>query len=672
MHLIRVHCAVKQVLRACSAQSLGQREKKETKSQFTLLLFVNITVSDFAFFPHPKQNTLEKEKSIHAMDYNFQYIDRDKLQLIINKVKDKRSMLSPLMGDLCSKIRPEPEPEPQFNSASSFDDDDNDEYYDNECVQSEQALTSDALVAPQMVTYRKNADSIISIDSMNLTSAPIQNASVSNAKIIIETEKSSAENTIQIEKSKPNQPVSEVNYHEIIHNLQEEIAKDIDYLITKITEKKYLLNQKSAFGTTATQTCKHTKSFCEDYLNRIQGVYSLLSARESKAEKSDLKSFAKCHHSILKGLKAFDRYFNNAFNNSSIGSLGILLIYAEKMTTKFMKCVVTVPDQKYFETTSILSRKLLRVIDIIDDLKKRSSEKNATSRKKDEPKQTKKALDVYGGGKAKVAVKRKVVKKMSVDVTKTKVTKSKQKPGEKKGAKRELVTISEEKSVRIAVAENISANVEQNEWRKRSLLLIEELNEVAIKCNENVSESNEFINKNQLIDSLRYFAKKFSGQPMDSTDGFPSILSSSRTSSQIELQPTPPTEQVIIAEECSKLPVTPASAVISVADSKTKSMTCEEIFRPTKNVQLLYLRSHSDILDQTNHSDDKNRIRMANISLDEMVEHRNKFVGSLKKKSMYRNKHFGRPWKVLSIISDNIMNEIIESILAQLKTKEID
>lgn len=609
------------------------------------------------------------------MNYNFQYIDRDKLQLIINKVKDKRSMLTPLTSDLSSIVRPEPQPETdaQFNSASSFDDDENDEYYENECVQSEQALTSDALVAPQMVTYRKNIDQMISMDSINLTTPPIITAGTSNANIIIETEKPLAANTSQIEKSNAKQLSIEVDHYEIIHSLQEDIAKDIDHLITKITEKKYLLNQKSAFGTTAMQTCKHTKSFCDDYLNRIQEAYSQLSARESKPQKFDLKSFAKCHLSILKGLKAFDRYFSNAFNNSSIGSLSILLLYAEKMTAKFMKCVVTVPDQKYFETTSILSRKLLRVIDIIDDLKKRSSEKSATSRKKGEPKQSKKALDVYGGGgKTKVAVKRKVVKKLSVDVTKTKVTKSKQKPGEKKGAKRELVTISEEKTVRIAVAENISAKVEQSEWRKRSLLLIEELNEVAIKCNQNVSESNEFINKNQLIDSLRYFAKKFSGHPMDNTDGFPSILSSSRTCSQLELQPTASTEPVIIAEESSKRPATPAPVINNDADLKTKSMTCEEIFRPTKNVQLLYLRSHSDILEQTSHSVDKNRIRMVNITLDEMVEHRNKFVSGLKKKSMYKNKHFGRPWKVLSIISDNIMNEIIDSILMQLNSKDAD
>lgn len=584
------------------------------------------------------------------------------MQLIINKVKDKRYILTPLMDDFNSKIKNVP-----LNSASSFDDDENDEYYENECVQSEQTLTSDALVAPQMLTYRKNIAPMISIDSINLTSEPVRIGNTANPNRI-ETEKPSAESVSQAEKPKPNQSASEVNYYEVVNNLQEEIARDVDQLIIKITEKKYLLNQKSAFGTTAKQTCKHTKSFNEDYLNRIQEVYNQLSAREPTTQKCDLKTIAQCYHSILKGLKAFERYFNNAFNNSSISSLSILLVYAEKISTKFMKCVVTVADLKYFETTSTLSRKLLRFIDIIDDLQKRSREKNANCRKKTD---SKKSLDVYGGG-SKVGVKRKVFKKMSVDVSKTKLMRSKQKPGEKKGIKREMVTISEQKIVQIAVAENVSTNVEPDEWRKRSLLLIEELNEVATKCNENVSETNDFINKHQLIESLRYFAKKFTGQPMDSTDGFPSILSPPSSCSYTELHApsTADVENTIAVEECNKKqPASPAPVVVSGTDMRTKSITCEEIFRPTKNVQLLYLRSHSDTLDRCNDSADKNQVRMRHITLDEMIGQRNKFVSGLKKKSMYKNKHFGRPWKVLSIISDNIMDEIIDSILSQLSMR---
>lgn len=590
------------------------------------------------------------------MNYNFQYIDRDKLQLIINKVKDKRSMLTPLM-DAYTSSQIKPEPQPEHNSSSSFDDDENDEYYANECVQSEQALSTDVMVVPSMMTYRKNTAPMISMD---LTSEPMHSGTTTNP-MKIHADKPSTRSTSHNERPRP----SEVHYYEIIHNLQEDIGKGIDQLIIKITEKKYLLNQKSAFGTTAKETCKHTKSFCDDYLSRIQYVYNQLSARQSSSQKSYLKSFAQCHHSILKGLKAFDRYFTNAFNNSSIGSLSILLIYAEKVTTKFMKCIVTAVDQKYFEMTSILSRKLLRVIDIIDDLKKRSSEKPTTKRKKSAS-QAKKSLDVYGGGGSKVAVKRKVIKKMSVDVSKAKVTKSKPKPSEKKEIKREMVTISEEKIVQIAVEENVPDNDEREEWRKRSLLLIEELDEVATKCSENVGETHEFINKNQLIESLRYFAKKFSGQPMDSNDGFPSILSSSSLGSQTELPTAAPVEHVISIENCRKQPTSPPTGG-SGANIESKSITCEEIFRPTKNVQLLYLRSHSDTMDQHN-ADVQSQIKARRVSLDEMIEQRNKFIVGLKKKTLYKNKHFGRPWKVLSIVSDNIMNELIDSILSQLQS----
>lgn len=559
-------------------------------------------------------------------------------------------MLTPLIDAFSSRIKSQP----QSTSVSSFDDDENDEFYEDEC-----ALTSDVLVAPQMVTYRKEITPMISIDSMNLTSEAVGSESIKKPKSV-RVEKPSAGDTANTEKQIPIQhQVVERNYLESIHNLQEEIGRDIDQLIIKITEKKYLLNQKSAFGTTAKQTCKHTKAFCDDYLNRIQEVYKQMSDRGPTPQNCELKSFAQCHHSILKGLKAFERYFNNAFNNSSIASLSILLIYAEKMTTKFMECIITAMDPKYFETTSILSRKLLRVIDIIDDLKKRSSERN---RKKCE-KPSKKSLDVYGGG-GKVAVKRKVVKKVSVDVSKTKVTKSKPKPGQMKAIKRETVTISEEKTVQIAVAKNVSAKVEHDEWRKRSLLLIEELDEVANKC----SETYEFINKNQLIESLRYFAKKFSGQPMDSADGFPSIFSPSQTCSQTELPPNDPSAEKI--EEPNKKPPAPESARCSDIDMKSKSLTCEEIFRPTKNVQLLYLRSHS--MERTNSVDGDKPMQSRNISLDEMIGQRNKFVASLRKKSMYRNKHFDRPWSVLSIISDNIMTETIESILSQLKSKDAD
>lgn len=587
-----------------------------------------------------------KHTSEFAMNYNFHYVDRDKLQQIINKVQDKRNMLTPLMDDFNSKIIEE-----LLRSTSTSDDDENDdEYYENERVESDQVLTSDAMVAPQMMTYRKNIGSTMSIDSIKLSTEPNSNR--------IETKKQSAED----EKPKPNQSASDSHYYELIHNIQEEIARNIDQLIIKITEKKYLLNQKSAFGTNAKQICKHTKSFSEDYLNRIQEIYKQLSARESTMQIFELKTFAQCHQSILKGLNAFERYFTNAFNNSSIDSFSTLLIYAEKMTTKFMKRTATEADPKYFEMTSILSRKLLRVIDIIDDLQKRSCEQNIKIRKKSQSKQSRKSLDVYGGG-GKVAVKRKLIKKMSVDVSKTKVTRSKQKPGsQKNGLKRELVTISEEKTVRIAMAQNVSSNGKQDEWRKSSLLLIEELNEVANKCSENVSETNDFINKNQLIESLRYFAKKFCGQPIDNATDFPSILSSSSSCSQTELQP-PQTH----VEECNEKPASPAPINENDANLQSKSMTCEEIFRPTKNVQLLYLRSNSDTLEQCSESDDANRNQTRSIiSLDEMIEQRNKFVASLKKKSMYKNKHFGRPWKVLSRISDNIMNEIIDSILSQL------
>lgn len=99
-----------------------------------------------------------------------------------------------------------------------------------------------------------------------------------------------------------------------------------------------------------------------------------------------------------------------------------------------------------------------------------------------EPKQSKEALDVYvGSEKNKVAVKRKVVKKLSVDVTKQKF--SRENPGEKKGAKHESVTITEEKIVRIAVPKNYAANVERNKCVKRSLLLIKELIVVATPKN---------------------------------------------------------------------------------------------------------------------------------------------------------------------------------------------
>lgn len=584
------------------------------------------------------------------MNYDFQYIDRDKLQLVINKVTDKRSMLTPLVNAYSSRVKSQP----QSTSASSFDDDENDEFYEDEC-----ALTSDVLVAPQMVTYRKEITPMISIDSMNLTSEAVGSESTKNPKSV-RVEKPSAANTSKTEKPIPIQHQAvEKNYLESIHTLQEEIGRDIDQLIIKITEKKYLFNQKPAFGTSAKQACKHTKSFCDDYLNRIQEVYKQMSAREPTSQNFELKLFAQCHHSILKGLKAFERYFNNAFNNSSIANLSILLIYAEKMTTKFMKCIITAVDPKYFETTSILSRKLLRVIDIIDDLKKRSSERNR--KKCDKP--SKKSLDVYGGG-GKVAVKRKIVKKVSVDVSKTKMTKSKPKPGQTKAIKRETVTISEEKTVQIAVAENVPVKVEHDEWRKQSLLLIEELDEVANKC----SETCGFINKNQLIESLRYFAKKFTGQPMDSADGFPSILSSSRTCSQTELPPNAPSaEKIDESDKKSSTPL-PESVRGSDIDMKSKSLTCEEIFRPTKNVQLLYLRSQS--LERTNSVDGDKQIQVRNVSLDEMIGQRNKFVASLRKKSMYKNKHFGRPWSVLSIISDNIMAETIESILSQLKSKD--
>lgn len=185
--------------------------------------------------------------------------------------------------------------------------------------------------------------------------------------------------------------------------------------------------------------------------------------------------------------------------------------------------------------------------------------------------------------------------------------------------------------------------LEYSEFRKISSTLITELDDIFNKTEMNSIN----IGCAQVISMIRYILMKLSGKLTEDSESFFIQYFESNSNDQTK-------SDMISIEAAPNL----------CSNEFIKNLRIKSIFNPSKNVQVTYVESTSDI--NVNLTNRVKCIRSDNLN-EKLIRNRETFLKMLELNPFYKNKNFKTPWKVMSTISENIIDEIFNSIQIQME-----